>query len=683
MENKQFNFGLKICESVFKISRIKRLFSIFQQLKQVFNAKFFAQHRIFNLSKQLLKKKIVKEFVKFSRKHSGKRSKISKLKLFVTILENMVRARLFEYFLAINDHFPIQMQNTKTQNKKMIEYKLTFDETIEKNSKNWDLDIEESPTPFFPKDTLMSSLISELAKLKKHPKTNYNSENSKHKPNTYENFIGNLMNVKGSSGNFEDLKSFDEEINVSFKDHNESYNEEPLKKVYEQKKNSIVKNIRSTNLIKFGIDPKTTIMMIKNNQPEAFFQKNDPKNIEFEEMPFEKIENMKISIDKKKSSQSFKIQALILLKQKIESIKMKINSNNHIQLEPFLDKFYKIKDLLNKKKDINQNLFDEIKKVVEKIAEILELKEFYTSAVNNDSIYHSFNEMERAFKYNDRYKKNPGSRYSRSIDSSSSQKVYQMNFQNKLKIESPKVEMIDIKICEDEGNHKLDIKYNSKIQTKAEDIKNNQIIFVNKFNKTRIKKRETVFTKEISSVIALFVGVSIVFQRKIKKNVKEFYSKLKSSFIFFKKVKISREFFQKMILKDRISFLRRLKFKQKRKIELLNDIFFLLAKNYSRLIKETIWVLKNNMDKRFFKMRSLFLGKKISLISTIESGQRYRSVSPRKKQNQDQMRFLFSKSINNKTIDEIKQIEVDSFFADLEKEYNDNFGKNLSLIKKK
>lgn len=665
-KHQKLNGGLECCDLIHTKLLKKHIKNSFTRIKHVTNSKKHYQFQILTFARALIRQRTVNDFLKLAKKFSGKKSKISKIKLFITIVENLFRTKMFEHFLELNQHHFAPMSKTKDnlEDSSFNNIELRLDDSADDNR-------FETMTPYFNRESDgLAGIDAEV--IKKMIKSNFNSENNRRKHDQYVNFVDNLMNVRGSVGSFEDLKDLGEEINSSFKDPNGSYTENSPKELFGFQQRMTLKSINSSNQI--------TIPGLPGNEgppqsPIARFSRyNDYNNNEIFDTFQDKLKHETKRNGQDKSTRSKLLQ---MLNQKINELSLKMNFNNHVYFGPFLNKFQNIREAVNKARHIDYQKFLNIQQVVDQISVVLELTEKNVSTLNYNSIYNSIESKKDDQGYNERYRKRLGSRASRSIESLNSDQHRSINSRQRNVTPNKKNDAIDIKICVT-GSEKVNEWPKDFNLFEHHRTAEGAQIFLRNPNQ---KGKTTQFTTQFSNIMAFTVGLNLIIRRRMKRNRKIFLHNLRNTRYGSCEVMKAQRFFNGLIVKWRLSRLVKLKFWKKRKDTTVTELFFRVTKHYFRLKKEVVWTLRNQKHRKFAKLGWMFgLVTKSERPSDI--GKRYYSVSPKHASQEQQIKSLFSKSINNNTLADIRQMDADSFFVDLEKEYNACFLRTMSFVKK-
>ena len=674
MQSTSLNYGVKSCAAALNSTIRNNLIMGMNQLKLVLKPDFRAELRLFYFSKTLLKRKMVKFILKFAKKYSGKSSIISKVKLFIAIIESVIRVRLFEYFSDVNQHSSGLFFKP---DENLIDVKFGSEDSQEKSlqgclnlSKQQDrLSIEDQTESFFKENGIP----------KKTLRINYNSETRKPRHDQFSNFRDTLKHVKGSIRSFEQIGDLDEELYPSFKDINETLNglvggrfPTYLQKVPNQKT--------------AGLDFKDQFYATAN--PHTYQQDIDPKKGNLESNNFfgkNVPRNSTIILNKTKSkpeTASRKSQLLKTIDQKIKALILKSRFRNDSLLSSVLLKFEQMQSIIFDSRDVNQQEFARINRVVNEISSLLKIKDQTVSSFKFDSNKEVHNSKPKNDSYNSRYKnKKSCSNLSKSIESNRSEnsKHFFQRFRPKIRGDE---NIIQIEIAE--------------VTSKSEKPKPFPETKISTFNPRAIERKATSFLlqktnplksrlskpKENYGLVGFIFYLNLLFQRKLKKYRRHFFSEFKETFLNAEKIAKTRIIFNLFLKKQKLKILDKLKFFQKRKNTILTEVLFQTTKAYKKVKKEIVWLLRDQSGKRFFKLDEFSKPRK-SLKFNLEVDPKYFSVSPRHTSKLEMSQIIFSKSINNKIVDEIRQTEADCFFLELEKEYNQNFGGERHLFRKK
>ena len=197
-----------------------------------------------------------------------------------------------------------------------------------------------------------------------------------------------------------------------------------------------------------------------------------------------------------------------------------------------------------------------------------------------------------------------------------------------------------------------------------------------------IKKQSPINSININLITSV-LNFNFFATRKIKRQKKSFLLNLKSVFLEKQKIVKARCFFQILTKKKFIFALNKAKYFQKRKHQILSEVFFSSQKSYSRLKKEIIWWLKCDKTKRYSKLSLFIRGhKNVRRQTSVDLGN-YNSIASRKKLVDRQMIMgVLSQSLIKKC-NEKNQFGDLNFFYQLEKDYNQKANNSFVILEKK
>jgi hypothetical protein len=390
-------------------------------------------------------------------------------------------------------------------------------------------------------------------------------------------------------------------------------------------------------------------------------------------------------------------EILLFLDTRIEAISAKIKPKNIAHLTPFLQQFEQIRQLVMANPDLTPIQIDTVQKVVSDICAALKICKTTVSTFNYDSEITQKSGVSKPVYLNDRYQKRSNSNISRSVDShqSDNSPSHFHRYRSRIPKDPSNSGVNDSNLPLSQPILKKNTNsINEGLEPLSKTVKRNLVESTTYelssptlqcvVTPTRFKQPLFAHMKPPSQPASgLAFCLLFLIQRRHRRDRKDSLESLKRHGKNIENIKLTREFFKNFFKKCIFFCLKKLRFFQRRKTTILRELLLQSTKSHKRLLKEVVWVLRNKTDRSFTKLSSVLASDRFTN-SCAFLQQDHFAVSPRqiKRDLRGKQTVNFSRSTNHATIDEVRQTEADSFFLDLEREYNTSYGRDLEFLQK-
>lgn len=691
---------------------------------------------------KLHKESFLKSLRKVARRVTGRKPMRGKIQVLTTAIDNVIRMTIYDSFQMVKDAGDIELykpqpfkptsklrnstdpadQFVKTQNQKLASMKLKI-ETHEFPLKRDHIPIEEDlTTPNFPTINHSKSFFESHAQ--NNPliqlQGNFNSETKDVSYSPLDNYKGTLKRVHGSAESFDEIDDFDNEIQP----------------IYNELQNSLYKVKRAPEKLDGGLGPFFGVLphaivhqkmkdplasrlgrdrSVKRGNIEAmgFGGHNDVSEFELgnsslkrssipqssrEPAPGQGLQTGSVEIASRKQ------RIVNLLESATAAIKARLTSSNQAQIKPFLTQFEQIRGIVLSAKDISQTQAETIQKTVKDICAALKVPFFLPQQTGYDTHATLTNYSTQQIQTNARYQKHVGSVQSKSYESAKEDetrllfhKAHSRKFQEAT-ADSIVIGRTNSLYRQSETKPTKGTRDYLRFNELSANLKRNLLesnvnpplkeqCFTSAKQKT---ERNRSVPKKIPTALpnanlgGFLYFLIFLFQRRQKKLKREALHMVQETGRLAFNAAYAKVYFVRLIKKALHLGLKKAIYYQKRKNTFTAELCLNLTKNNKKLLREVFQVLRSKGSIQMLRLSKLgtLFSRRINTNSEFYIDGTRLSPSPKqaiRRAQTTKTNVGFSRSTKAPTLDEQRMLEADSFFMELESEYNQNFGRDLAL----